>query len=71
MPAFFAGSGVVIIEGPGHGYERAPSKCAFDLVVKYMKDGIFPENEVTCQMDVKADYFCGCPSPDRLDAKGT
>ena len=55
MSAFFAGSGIVIVEGPGHGYYSAPSKCAFDLAAKYMKDGSVPESEVLCQMDVKAD----------------
>ncbi len=68
MSKMFDGSGVVIVEGPGHGYEAAPSKCAYNYVDNYWKNGTVPDQEVTCQMDVTADYFFGGPAPDWLEA---
>src|SRR5690349_19759880 len=35
MSRLFKGSGVVIVEGPGHGYSSAPSKCADEAVATY------------------------------------
>ena len=66
MSKLFAGSGVVIVEGPGHGYEAAPSKCAYAAVDNYWKTGDVPAQELSCEMDVTADYFFAGNTPSWL-----
>ncbi|KAF2819254.1 hypothetical protein CC86DRAFT_362654 [Ophiobolus disseminans] len=59
MSKLFAGSGVVIVNGPGHGYTTSPSRCSNAIISKYMKDGTVPEKETLCEPDAKADYYFG------------
>lgn len=59
MSKFFAGSGLVIVNGPGHGYKQAPSRCADMIVERYMSTGKVPDGETWCQTDVKAEWYFG------------
>jgi hypothetical protein len=62
MSKLFAGSGVLIVDGPGHGYTSAPSHCANDVIATYMKSGTVPKQEKWCTPDVKAEYYFGAPA---------
>ena len=61
MAGLFAGSGVVIVDGPGHGYASAPSKCANAIIAKYFASASVPQKETWCEPDVEADYYFGAP----------
>lgn len=64
MSKLFAGSGILIVDGPGHGYAAAPSKCAYAIVATYFENGTVPEGETWCDTDVEASYYFEGPSPD-------
>jgi hypothetical protein len=59
MSRLFKGSAVLVTNGHGHGYINAPSKCAYNIVKKYMKSGVVPEKETLCEPDVEASYYFG------------
>jgi hypothetical protein len=63
MSRLFNGSAVLIADGPGHGYSRAPSKCVNEIIAKYFEDGTVPEQETWCKTDVEADYYFGGEVP--------
>lgn len=59
MSKLFVGSGVLIVDGPGHGYASAPSKCANAIIANYFATGVVPAQETWCTPDVKAEYYFG------------
>lgn len=59
MSKLFAGSSVLIVDGPGHGYQEAPSKCAIGIIANYFATGAVPANETWCKTNVKAEYYFG------------
>jgi hypothetical protein len=59
MSKLFVGSGVLIVNGPGHGYQSAPSKCASTLIARYFANGTVPTQETWCEPDVEAKYYFG------------
>jgi hypothetical protein len=59
MSKLFVGSGILIVNGPGHGYDSAPSKCADAAIAKYFADGTVPTEELVCEPDVEAKYYFG------------
>lgn len=59
MSKLFAGSSVLIVDGPGHGYQEAPSKCAITIINNYFATGAVPVNETWCKTNVKAEYYFG------------
>jgi hypothetical protein len=61
MSDLFAGSSVLIVNGPGHGYVSAPSKCANAIIANYFENGTVPEQETWCEPDVEANYYFGGP----------
>lgn len=64
MSKLFAGSGILIVDGPGHGYSAAPSKCANEIIAAYFENGTVPRQETWCDTDVEANYYFGGPAPD-------
>lgn len=63
MSKYFSGSGVIIVDGPGHGFEAAPSKCAYEAVNRYFRNGTVPRGEMWCKTDVDASYYFGADRP--------
>lgn len=60
MSKLFDGSGVVIVDGPGHSYYSAPSNCTTAIVKEYMETGKVPEKkETVCKPDVEAAFYFG------------
>ena len=59
MSKLFAGSGVLIVDGPGHGYSSAPSRCASRIIADYFTSGVVPASETWCKTSVKAEYYFG------------
>lgn len=64
MSRLFAGSGVVIVDGPGHGYMSSPSDCANQAIAEYLESAIVPTEETWCETSVNADFYFGGPIPE-------
>jgi hypothetical protein len=59
MSGLFEGSGVVVVDGPGHGHTEAPSDCANQAIAAYSENGTVPTEELLCETSVDADFYFG------------
>jgi hypothetical protein len=59
MSKLFAGSSVLVVNGPGHGYTSAPSKCADTIIATYFANGTVPAQETLCEPDNEASFYFG------------
>ncbi|KAJ4297760.1 hypothetical protein N0V90_005655 [Kalmusia sp. IMI 367209] len=64
MSRLFEGSGVLIVDGPGHGYTNAPSECANEAIAAYWENGQVHAGETWCQTSADASYYFGGPIPE-------
>jgi poly(3-hydroxyalkanoate) synthetase len=64
MAKLFEGSRLVIMNGPGHAYSSAPSRCTNAIMKEYMSTGTVPSEETWCEPDVEAEYYFGGETED-------
>lgn len=65
MSRFFPGSGMLVVDVPGHAYaHRDPvSQCADEIIAEYWNTGTVPTEEKWCRTSVDASFYFPGPAP--------
>lgn len=60
MSRLFPGSGMVVVDVPGHPYRDLFSQCGDKIIAEYWNSGDVPAEETWCETSVSAGaYFSG------------